>query len=269
MHPTTGARNTSLLKQIFLPGDVHTILSIPLGSFKPRDRLIWAYTPRGLFIVNIAYKLALSMNHSLATTESSDGDTHSHRLFWRTIWGRCVPNKVKAFTWKACRNILPTEANLCHRHVLSDSTCEACNLAEETSGHFFWECTKAKETWNVSGIPVVKTGVSHGTFADLLWYLIFIQHFGQDVLELTVMISWCMWFNCNRTRLGSPRKRPQEILSQARFMLEEFLLAHHRPPGLKDAMDNRWVPPAFLWYKINTDAAVFSDWNSWHRSCDS
>ena len=62
MHPTTEEWNTFLLKQIFLPGDVHTILSIPLGSFKPRDHLIWAYTPRGLFIVNNAYKLALSMN---------------------------------------------------------------------------------------------------------------------------------------------------------------------------------------------------------------
>lgn len=41
-------------------------------------------------------------------------------------------------------------------------------------------------------------------------------------------------------------------------MLDEFQLAHHRPPQLKDAMDNGWVPLAYLWYKINTDAAVFS-----------
>lgn len=160
----------------------------------------------GLFKVNNAYKLALSMNQSLATAESSDGNTH--RLFWRTIWGLCVPNKAKTFTWNACCNILPTKANLCQRHVLNDSTYAASNLAEETSRHFFWECTKTKEMWNISGIPFDKTGVSHRTFADLLWYLIFIEHFSQELLELTVMTSWCMWFNYNRTRLGSPRKRP-------------------------------------------------------------
>lgn len=67
-----------------------------------------------------------------------------------------------------------------------------------------------------------------------------------------------MWFNRNRTRLGNPRQQPKEVLSQARFMLDEFQLAHHRPSVLKDAMDNRWVPPAYPWYKIDTVAAVFS-----------
>ena len=170
--------------------------------------------------MNSAYKLALSMNTSLAMAEPSDGDTH--KLFWRTIWGLHVPNKVKTFTWKACRNILLTKDNLCHTHILTDPTCEACNLAEETSGHLFWECTKAKETWSISGIPFDKTSVLHRTFADFLWYLIFVQHFGHELLELIVMISWCMWFNCNKTRVGNPRQQPKEILPQARFMLDKF-----------------------------------------------
>ena len=133
--------------------------------------------------MNSAYKLALSMNTSLAMAEPSNGDTH--KLFWHTIWGLRVPNKVKTFTWKACRNILPTTDNLCHRHILTDPTCEACHLA----GHLFWECTKAKETWSILGIPFDKTGVSHRTFVNFLWYLIFIQHFSHELLELTVMIS--------------------------------------------------------------------------------
>ena len=83
MHPVTREWNTSLLQQLFLPDDVNAILSIPLGSPKLRDRLIWAYTPRGVFTVSSAYKLALSMNTSLAMVEPSDGDTH--KLFWCTI----------------------------------------------------------------------------------------------------------------------------------------------------------------------------------------
>lgn len=75
---------------------------------------------------------------------------------------------------------------------------------------------------SISSIPFDKTSVSHRTFADFLWYLIFVQHFNQELLELTVMISWCMWFNRNRTRLGNPWKQPKEVLSQVRFMLDEF-----------------------------------------------
>ena len=127
MHLKIGEWKTSLLKQIFLPDNVNTILSILLGSFKLRDRLIWAYTPRGIFTMNSAYKLALLMTQSLATAKSSDEDTY--RLFWCTIWRLRAPNKVKTFTWKVCCNILPTKANLCHRHVLNDSTYEAYNLA--------------------------------------------------------------------------------------------------------------------------------------------
>ena len=37
----------------------------------------------------------------------------------------------------ACKNILPSEANLYHRRVTEDPTCEAYVLALETVGHLF------------------------------------------------------------------------------------------------------------------------------------
>uniref|UniRef100_A0A7N2QXT7 Reverse transcriptase zinc-binding domain-containing protein n=1 Tax=Quercus lobata TaxID=97700 RepID=A0A7N2QXT7_QUELO len=66
--------------------------------------------------------------------------------------------KLKTFTWRAWRNILPTKVNLCHRGVLEDATCEACQLDEETSGHLFWHCTRALETWEAIGLPLDTRG---------------------------------------------------------------------------------------------------------------
>ena len=47
-----------LIWQCFLPQDVEAILSIPLSAHGGGDRMIWAATKNGKFIVRSVYKLA-------------------------------------------------------------------------------------------------------------------------------------------------------------------------------------------------------------------
>ena len=131
----TGEWNVDLVKQFFLPDDAHTILGIPRSSKCNRDRMIWAYTPKGTFTVNSAYKIALSLSQSKSTEGTSKATSHSQ--FWQKIWSLRIPNKLTTFAWRASRNILPTKANLCSRGVLDDPICDACGLTAETSGHLF------------------------------------------------------------------------------------------------------------------------------------
>lgn len=84
------------------------------------------------------------------------------------MWSLHVLNKIKAFTWRARRNIFPTKANLCHRKVSDNPTCEACGLGAKTSAHVFWHCEKAKEIWQLSGISVDTRGAYYHEFIDLL-----------------------------------------------------------------------------------------------------
>lgn len=56
-----------------------------------------------------------------------------------------MPNKIKAFAWRACRNILLTKANLHSRKVTPDSSCEECGVTVESSSHVFGHCARAKE----------------------------------------------------------------------------------------------------------------------------
>ncbi|XP_023922889.1 uncharacterized protein LOC112034302 [Quercus suber] len=144
-------------------------------------------------------------------------DTGQNR-FWCQIWNLHIPNKIKLFTWKACKNILPTEANLYHRRVIEDPTYEAYVLALKIVGHLFWDCTVAKDVWNLLDIPFDKNGINHKDFMDFLWYLLFKQHMGTKLIELVITTTW----------------------------------------SFKEATDGHWVPPMFPWYKVNVDAAAFS-----------
>ena len=61
-----------------------------------------------------------------------------------------VPNKVKHFTWKACRNILATKENLWRRKVTQEGLCEECGYTIESMTHFFWFCKQALVVWSHS-----------------------------------------------------------------------------------------------------------------------
>ena len=105
-----GEWKLDLVNHIFLPEDADAILSIPRSCSHAKDRLIWVYHPKGTFTLNSAYKLALSLSSQAHKGRASNDQ--DQRLFWNTIWSLNISNKIKTFTWRACRNILPTKVNL-------------------------------------------------------------------------------------------------------------------------------------------------------------
>ena len=130
-----GDWNLDLIHQTFLQDDATSILSIPLSRHKPQDRMIWAYTPKGRFTVNSTYKVAISITQTSRLAKTFHDSEQSQ--FWCKLWDLHVPNNTKLFAWRACKNILPTKANLYHKGVIDDPTCEAYALAPETVGHLF------------------------------------------------------------------------------------------------------------------------------------
>ena len=127
-----------LIKQCFIPQDVEAILSIPLSAHGARDRLIWTVSRNGKFSVRSAYRLAQSTQEGGGQATSSDQSVA--RKIWRGIWSMKVPNKVKHFTWKACRNILATKENLWRRKVTQEGICKECGDTIESTTHLFWFC---------------------------------------------------------------------------------------------------------------------------------
>lgn len=125
----TSERKADLIRRIFLLDEAQTILGIPRSNRHANDRMIWAYTPKGIFTVSSAYKVALATSSSTPTVGASN--TTETKTFWRTFWSLGIPNKLKTFAWRACRDILPTKVNLRHMGVIEDATCEACRMPDD------------------------------------------------------------------------------------------------------------------------------------------
>ena len=72
--------------------DIESTLSITLNPTLPDDRLIWALTYLGKFMMKSAYRLALDEKVSNDAEESSNSTRMKE--FWKFIWRLNVPNKI-------------------------------------------------------------------------------------------------------------------------------------------------------------------------------
>ena len=217
--------NLEALRSILMPFDVESILSIALSPTLPEDRFIWALTSSGNFLVKSAYKVALQERSEQLSEESSNATCMKE--FWKFIWCLRVPNKIQNFTWRACRNILPKKANLYRRQVTPDSICEVCGKAEETTGHLFWQCHRAKEVWNEVGIEKDHFMDSCPELLDLLWYGRNVKKWSEEEFGLMVMTAWGIWTNRNEVRHGKSGKPATVLARWTKNYLEEYLTANH------------------------------------------
>ncbi|KAL0009325.1 hypothetical protein SO802_010827 [Lithocarpus litseifolius] len=145
-----GTWKREVVQSLFLPHEAEMIQGIALCSRLPEDRLVWAPTANGHFSVKSAYSLAVETCLGSTTWEVSDDS--NFRKFWKYIWKLNVPHKVRHFTWRACKNILPTKDNLVRRKVLIDGGCDECKTELESSGHVFWTCPRAQEIWAMTNL---------------------------------------------------------------------------------------------------------------------
>ena len=90
------------------------------------------------------------MSREMIITKNSGGAFGHH--VWTKLWKRHLPNKIKLFGWRACKDILPIRANLVKRNVLMDDQCEICKRYPKTTLHTIWGCGTAQDIW--AGCPI-------------------------------------------------------------------------------------------------------------------
>lgn len=64
------------------------------------------------------------------------------------IWGSCVPNKVKIFSWLYFKDRLSTRTNLFAKHMVDDDVCERCTGHMEDRRHVFFCCPTSSGVWS-------------------------------------------------------------------------------------------------------------------------
>ena len=82
------------------------------------DILIWSGNVFGQYSVKSTYVM-LRAEYSSSILRQSSNNSQSHHL-WKQVWKLRVPNKIKVFLWKACKNLLPTKIDYFRHKVISN-----------------------------------------------------------------------------------------------------------------------------------------------------
>ena len=213
-----------LVHQIFVPHEADIILGLPLSSTLPADTLIWSTTPNGKFSVRSAYKIA--METRLQSDFGSCSNNSDMKTLWKVLWSLKIPNKVKHFGWRACKNILPTLSNLKKRGIVDNDLCEECKMGYESFGHVFWSYLCASGTWALTSIFCRQQHLFFNDFMELFWFLVHVQKSGEEVLSLAVTIAWALWTRQNEKRNGKQFMTGFELVKWCGTYIESFKVAN-------------------------------------------
>ena len=106
--PASRQWDLALLQGLFNAQELEIISSIPLCSNHVEDKLVWPYTPSGMYTVKSRYRFPTKENFVQPTNVNQN---HGGGV-WKLIWGLNAPNKVKNFLWRSCNEALPVKKNL-------------------------------------------------------------------------------------------------------------------------------------------------------------
>ena len=62
----------------------------------------------------------------------------------------------------------------------------------ETTGHVFWGCTKAQETWAATKLQLLPADVHIDSFQDLLWFVMMTNAVGVEKCSQLVITAWAL-----------------------------------------------------------------------------
>lgn len=169
----------------------------------------------------------------------------SIKAFSKSIWKLPpVSNRIRAFAWRACKNILPIKANLFHRHVTQHANCDECGLEAETSGHLFWHCERAKAVWSAMGLATMDRVTE---FMDLVGYARNVKQMADHSLASMITRTWRNSVGVQLPRLLDELGLPGGVSNKK-----------SQAPTLSASTNYRLVfSSPTIWYKINVDGGNF------------
>ena len=129
-----------------MPHESKLINSIPISIMEANDKLFWSSNSDGLYSVKAGYRLLVSEN---LNSPNGTSNMPQPKNIWKGLWNLKIPNKTKTLVWRTTKDALPTWANLTHRKVLTNPTCQVCETEPKSTFHALWSCPKLKEVWAV------------------------------------------------------------------------------------------------------------------------
>ncbi|XP_062017671.1 uncharacterized protein LOC133734024 [Rosa rugosa] len=232
-----------LLNELFIPGEVELIASIPLSTRLVEDRLVWHYDKKGIYNVRSGYFVWRESKKAPVTATTSSAVIGAH-----------VPAKTKVFLWKLLRGILPTRTALADRRVhLPDNRCVFCSNNFETSVHVFKNCDSVETFW-VEG-PLKLRPKDHAAINLHAWIYGMIDVLHGEQLCMFFMALWSLWNERNKIIWQGGHFNPMFAAQWAVNYLVEFQQVRYKPTVKMKRSVTKWECPPRGRLKINIDGA--------------
>ena len=253
--PTSRSWDRDVLFGYFAPMEADLIVKIPLSPTKVEDKLIWPHVPNGVYTVKSGYRFLVKDKPDPLLYHPSQGENPS---IWSCIWRLSVPNKVKNFLWKACKEALPVKKNLVRRKVLEEDVCCHYKLKAEDGYHALWDCSELSAIWETDVMWLFCRSKKFSNFFELARFIL--ENDKQP--EQFASITWTIWFRRNQLCTSNKPFPLSQIVSSAKQLLQEFNEVHPAAPVQNYSPQQsrpKWEPPPLSLLKINFDGAVFRE----------
>lgn len=161
INPVTGLWDKEKISQLVLNEDLTFILHIK-PSLSKGDSTTWCLSKDGDYSSKSSYRfleglkeMKIGQRQVIPLIEKS---------LWLRLWKVKTSPKIRHFLWKALAGALAVKERLQTRGIPVDSACSSCNLMlPESIGHVLFNCSKAKETWDMAQIPLPPSGFSQNS----------------------------------------------------------------------------------------------------------
>ena len=253
--PTSRSWDRDVLFGYFAPMEADLIVKIPLSPTKVEDKLIWPHVPNGVYTVKSGYRFLVKDKPDPLLYHPSQGENPS---IWSCIWRLSVPNKVKNFLWKACKEALPVKKNLVRRKVLEEDVCCHYKLKAEDGYHALWDCSELSAIWETDVMWLFCRSKKFSNFFELARFIL--ENDKQP--EQFASITWTIWFRRNQLCTSNKPFPLSQIVSSAKQLLQELNEVHPAAPVQNYSPQQsrpKWEPPPLSLLKINFDGAVFRE----------
>ncbi|XP_074322799.1 uncharacterized protein LOC141659771 [Apium graveolens] len=99
--------NTNLVRECFLEEDAIVVLATTIPQRDIADRVVWTGAKNGVYNAKSGYHYWFNLRYGTGSVPQS--------VWWKRVWHLKIPQKVKVFIWRFCRNVVPVRKRLSAR----------------------------------------------------------------------------------------------------------------------------------------------------------
>ncbi|KAL2895368.1 hypothetical protein RDABS01_011277 [Bienertia sinuspersici] len=237
-----GIWKESLIRDIFSSEEAAGILQIPISRYETSEDWVWHYSKIGGFTVRSAYFVELEGKKGAGTTSTSTSNKGASKTLWKAL----VPPKVKMFGWRVLHGGVPVRKKLKLRGMEIDERCPMCGDSEESILHMLFRCNEAEVIWRY--LPL-RLEFHPDKFSCIKGWLEFLACTYKDGI----------WRKRNEWVFQTKRISGEQVVHKAVSLVGEVEEANRKDLRSRNSEvgGSIWQPPHQLWYKLNSDAAIF------------